>query len=167
MITNKDLVKVLAPVYNFSKITKEVLDVFSKHSNGSNQIILQTQVEGNEDWLTGVGSIEKLENKQENDYVHIQPSLRGSELEQLINQYGAYRTRIMRMPPISCYSVHRDFSVRIHIPVVSNNDSFLIWPRLQVCSRLLPGLVYWTDTTKEHTAINGGDLDRIHIVMCV
>lgn len=166
-MTKTELVKILGPANNFTKLRQEVLECFEKYSNGNNQIMLQTLQEGVEDWCTGVGSIEKLNIKQEDDYLHIQPSLKGSLIEELILGLKGYRTRIMRMKPISCYSVHKDFSPRVHIPITTNAESFMIWPIHQVTTQLKPGIIYWTDTTKSHTAINGGDTDRIHIVTCI
>jgi hypothetical protein len=50
---------------------------------------------------------------------------------------------------------------------VSNDQAWMIWPYDNYSSRLEIGHSYLTDTTKNHTFLNGSLEDRIHIVMCV
>lgn len=160
-------IKIIKEKIDFDQLKIEVLDALEKHSDGSNQIILQTLTEGVEDWNTGVGRVEELDIKMENDYVYIQPSLAGSELERIMKQYNAFRTRIMRMPAKFCYSVHKDATPRIHIPIITNTQAWMVWPYDSKTFLLRESLIYWTDTTKHHTFFNGSDEDRIHLVMCV
>lgn len=163
-----ETIRVLEVFDELEALKTEVMDIYLAHKNQENQVILQTNVEGVEDWHTGVGQVEHLENKLENDYVHIQPSLKGSLLEKYITKYGGFRTRIMGMTTKSSYSVHSDFTSRVHIPIVTNFHAWMIWPHLHKCHHLRAGVIYWTDTTKKHTAINGSLTDeRIHVVMCV
>jgi hypothetical protein len=150
------------------KLTIEVLDAFERHQDGSGQVILQTNQDGVEDWHTGVGQVEALETKMENDFVFIQPSLKGTLIEQYIKKYNGFRTRIMAMSPKSSYTVHKDYTPRVHIPIVTNPNAWMVWPNHQRCYHLRDGAVYYTDTTKPHTALNGSlDEVRIHIVMCI
>ena len=150
------------------KLITEVLDAYEKHQDGSGQVILQTNRQGVEDWHTGVGQVEALEDKTEDDFVHIQPSLQGSLIEKYIKKYKGFRARIMAMNPKSSYTVHKDFTPRVHIPIVTNQNAWMVWPNHQRCFQLKAGAVYYTDTTKHHTALNGSmDEVRIHIVMCI
>lgn len=161
------IVKLIKEQIDFEKLKLEVLDSLEKYAGEENQIILQTLQEGLEDWHTGVGKVEQLDVKMENDYFHIQPSLAGTELEKIMKRYSAFRTRIMRMPPKFCYSVHEDATPRIHIPIVTNNQAWMVWPYESKTILLREGLTYWTDTTRHHTFFNGSDDYRIHLVMCV
>jgi hypothetical protein len=73
------------------------------------------------------------------------------------------RTRIMRMTGRKCYSWHRDLGPRIHVPLITTNDNFMIVGPL--AHHLTIGLAWWVDTTKWHSAMNCSEIDRFHIVM--
>lgn len=161
-------VKIIEVVKDFKALQTEVLDLFHKYSKEENQIILQTNKEGIEDWYGGIGRVEDLESKIEDDYVHIQPSLKGSLIEKYILKYNGFRTRIMNLPPKVVYTVHADATKRIHIPIITNKHCWMIWPHNDYCIQLKEGFSYETDTTLTHTAFNGSPMShRIHIVMCV
>jgi len=157
----------LEKIENFDKLQQEVVGIIDKVGFVMNQIILQSLVEGVEEWHVGIGAIEELEEADERKYCYLNPSIEDSELGKIIKKYNGYRARIMLMPPRRCYSVHRDIGVRMHIPIVTNDQSWMVWPFDSHCVRLKPGFLYVTDTTKNHTFINGGTTDRIHVVICV
>ena len=164
------MLKILRKLENFDLLKKEVLDLTERigfQGPYKNQIICQSLNSDVEDWGTGIGRIEELEEQEERKYQYIQPSLKGTEIEKIINEFSAFRARIMVMQPKACYSVHSDPTPRIHIPIVSNSGCWMMWPTNQVCRRLPTGILYWADTTNLHTFINGGDKPRIHLVMCV
>ena len=160
------MVKLLGNVENFEQLKKEVLDLVSTRLTEDNQISLQS-LSDEDDWYCGVGMATKLKNSNETDYKFIQPSLKGSLIETVINKYGAYRARIMNLRPRSCYSLHADYSCRIHIPIVTNYQCWMTWPLTQDICHLEAGKAYWTNTRLRHTAFNGSMDNRIHIVMCV
>ena len=164
------MLKILKKVDDFELLKKEILELVNRigfQGPYKNQIICQSLTDGVEDWQTGIGRIEELEIQKEQEYKYLQPSLKGTKIENIINEFSAFRSRILVMQPRSCYSVHSDPTPRIHIPIVSNSGCWMIWPRHQKCQQLLPGLIYWTDTTHTHTFINSGDDIRIHLVVCV
>lgn len=160
-------IKLIGKVEEFDKLRTEVLDLVKERLNSNNQISLQTLENKVDDWYCSAGSLLKLENTNEKEYNQIQPSLKGTLIEQLINKYGGYRTRIMVSRPKSCYSVHFDESFRIHIPIVTNEQSWMVWPFVSKCFHLDEGNIYWTNTRNYHTVFNGSLEDRIHLVMCV
>ena len=161
------LVRPLYVVDEFELLREEVIHLIKTVQYKKNQIICQSLESDPDNWIVGVGNIEELEEKEERKYSLINSELKGSYLESLIEKHSAYRTRIMIMPPRQCYSVHADPSKRIHIPIITNNHCWMIWPRYNACHQLETTRAYITDTTCEHTFINGGVEDRIHIVMCV
>ncbi len=161
------LVRPLYFIDNFETLVQEVLNIINTVKFEKNQIICQTLNDDIDNWRSGIGRIDELEETEERKYSRINSSLKGTYLEKLITQHSAYRTRIMMMPPRQCYSVHADPSQRIHIPIVTNDQCWMIWPKFNSCNQLLTHRAYLTDTTKPHTFINGGTEDRIHIVMCV
>lgn len=161
------LLKFLSPVENFDSLLEEIHHLISTVGFEKNQIICQTLEKNCEDWLTGVGRIDELEHENEQLYKHLNPKLKNTEIEKVIEKYNAFRTRIMIMPPRRCYSIHSDPTPRLHIPIVTNDQCWMIWPSEQRCYKMVRGLVYWADTTKNHTFINGSTEDRVHLVLCV
>ena len=83
----------------------------------------------------------------------------------IISELKMYRTRVMRLRPKTCYSYHVDLTKRIHIPLITNNDCFMIIND-ELYRYPADGNYYITDTTKKHTFVNTSHDDRIHIVGC-
>ena len=76
------------------------------------------------------------------------------------------RCRVIFMPPRSTLSWHRDPEKRIHIAIKTNYGARMF---IEHTGYHIPadGNIYLTDNTKYHTAINGGEEDRIHLVATV
>jgi hypothetical protein len=157
----------LETIDDFNLLEEEVFDLINTIGENSSQIICQNLNPDEEDWSTGVGRINELEYQDEYLYKFINKSLKGTRLDHYISKHKGFRTRIMIMNPRQCYSIHADPTPRIHIPIVTDDQAWMIWPYQNVCERMKKGKVYWVDTTKHHTFINGGDTIRIHIVMGV
>ncbi len=73
------------------------------------------------------------------------------------------RMRVLSKGLYNCNSWHRDPEPRLHIPIISNPGSLFI---VNHHATHLPadGSVYFTDTRGYHTALNGGESHRVHIV---
>lgn len=89
----------------------------------------------------------------------------GNVVEFLKLRYGVYRGRFMLMRYKTCLSMHVDQSPRLHIPIITNQDSFMVVD--DVVCRLQYGKSYIVDTRLPHTAVNSGKKDRTHLVFCV
>lgn len=161
------LIHRIEPILDLKELTAQVQELVAKVGFKSNQIICQGRTTDVEDWHLGVGRIYELEHKNEDEYTNIFPSLAGTVLEKYIKRYNGFRTRIMTVPPRHCYSVHRDPSPRIHIPLITNKECWMVWPYDKENVKMPAQFSYWADTTKHHTFLNGGEEDRIHIVMCI
>lgn len=160
------LVVSLENIKDFSLLQQEVLNLVDSLAEKNLQQISCQQLEPDgDDWTAGVGKIAELDHKDEPSYKFINPKLKGSILEEYIKRYNGFRTRIMIMPPKQCYSVHFDPTPRIHIPIITNEQSWMVWPYENKCYQMKKGQVYWTDTRKYHSFFNGSDSNRIHIVM--
>jgi hypothetical protein len=141
---------------------------FEYRSDG--QISVQTNDPSTDNWFAGTGhSIEK--NKDwEQTFCHLQPSLKGTVIEDYINwlEVPVYRARIMLAREKGCYSIHRDYTPRLHLPLVTNKQcNFLFTDPLQMFHMPADGTTTWVDTTKYHTFMNGSTEKRLHLVMIV
>ena len=83
----------------------------------------------------------------------------------IMAKYGMIRTRLMASKPKTCLTIHADMSKRIHIPLMSNPECLMVIE--DRAYYLEPGKVYLTNTTLRHTALNGSQTNRLHIVGCI
>jgi len=84
-------------------------------------------------------------------------------INSILSDLKMYRTRVMNLKPKTCYTYHKDLSKRIHIPIETNKDCFVILDK-EVKHYPADGNYYVVDTTKYHTAVNASIQYRIHIV---
>ena len=101
------------------------------------------------------------------DFSEFNPKFKGTYFEhvheKLAKRFPIGRTRVLSKGLYNCNSWHRDPEPRLHIPVTTNPGSLFV---VNHHVRHLPadGSVYFTDTRGYHTALNGGDTTRVHIV---
>jgi len=106
----------------------------------------------------------------EDQFSELNPALKGTYFEHVYNELTARfpigRARILSKPQYNCNSWHRDPEPRIHVPIISNPGSVFI---VNHHATHLPadGSVYFTDTRGYHTALNGGDATRVHLVVAL
>ena len=95
------------------------------------------------------------------------PKFEGTYFEEvhreLTKRFPIGRTRILSKGLYNCNSWHRDPEPRLHIPVTTNPGSLFIVNH-HVTHLPADGSVYFTDTRGYHTALNGGETQRVHIV---
>lgn len=117
----------------------------------------------NLDPFLSVGTINKIEKYKETDFVV--PIFDIPYINSIMAELKMFRTRLMVLKPRECYSYHYDFTKRIHIPVITNENCFIVENR-QLRHLPADGNYYVVDTTKMHTALNGSrdNKDRLHIV---
>lgn len=105
---------------------------------------------------------------QDHLYAAINPELKGSYFEEVLNSipFQPCRARLMAMTRGSCYSVHRDLAERFHIAVETSPHALFIFPHHnEVFHVPEDGNLYFLNTLEEHTALNGDDRPRIHLVL--
>jgi hypothetical protein len=127
------------------------------------QISLQT-VKGETDPFVGTGRLKDLKNSERDFCVPIFDEMKYTN--SVIQDLKMYRTRVMLLPPKSCYTYHKDPSKRMHIPLITNENCFFVLDD-EVVRLLADGNHYLIDTTKKHTFVNASMEERIHIVGCV
>jgi hypothetical protein len=103
----------------------------------------------------------------ESEFTELTEAFKGTYFEtvhkELTARYSIGRVRILKKDIYNCNSWHRDPEPRLHIPIYTNPGSLFIVNHH--CTHLpADGSVYFTDTRGYHTAFNGGETPRIHLV---
>ena len=139
----------------YNNIEKDI--VWSDYT-GKKQTGLQFN-ENEDPWASAVGKSRGNEFK----YTNLNPFFKDTIFEEVINQYKLKRTRLMWTSPMTCYSMHRDSTPRVHIPLITNLDCYFVFQQ-GIVQHLPLGYVYWVDTTKKHTFMNCSEHPRLHLV---
>jgi len=103
----------------------------------------------------------------ESAFTEFVPAFQGTYLEfvhqELTRRFPVGRMRVLSKGLYNCNSWHRDPEPRIHIPIITNPGSLFVVNH-HVTHLPADGSVYFTDTRGYHTAMNGGETHRVHIV---
>ena len=106
----------------------------------------------------------------ETAYTELNPMFAGTYVEQVIDELRAIlplgRVRLLGKDPFNCNSWHRDPEPRLHIPIVTNPGALFVINH-HVTHLPADGSVYFTDTRAYHTAMNGGEEQRLSIVAAI
>jgi hypothetical protein len=164
----------LGKFQNFTNLVEEVRQLILKIDavSPSTQISLQVKDENDnspDSWFSSTGRI-RQQNRLiiEPQYKYIHPELKGGYIDQWIQSitdYRIVRTRLLKVNPRSCYSIHSDPYPRIHIPVITNPQCLICFPDQGIMEHLsADGNSYYVDTTKKHTFINCSEELRVHLV---
>lgn len=115
--------------------------------------------DGGDPWASAVGKSQG----RELTYNNLNPLFKDTIFETLISKYNLKRTRLLWVYPWACYSMHRDTTPRIHIPLITNIECYFVFKDDGVLHMPADG-VYWVDTRKRHTFMNCSDKLRLHLV---
>jgi len=140
----------------YNQIEQTIL--WTEYGHKGRQTSLQFK-EGEDPWISGLG-------KRESDelaYFNLNPFYKNTPFEKIINEYGLLRTRLMWMYPYACYSMHQDYTPRLHIPLVTNLDCYFIFKPATIV-HLEIGKIYRAETRIPHTFINCSDSPRLHLI---
>ena len=146
----------------------------------NNQIGLTHRPDAADVWHDSTGSlydrVNNVELVKESEFSELNPSTPEyliyilNELCKLQNiKIG--RARFMRLLPKTGLTVHADNSERYHLVINTNKDAFIAQTMnnggiAAVCYHIpADGYFYKVDTTKRHFVYNGGQVDRIHLVV--
>jgi hypothetical protein len=152
-----------------------------------NQIGLRHRLGAKNIWTDAVGSLYdrekevKLSTEDEFTEWSIDDTwyVRGA-IERLQEQVGNIgRVRFMRLLPKTGLSVHRDDEVRYHLVLKTNPKAYIARasnfvierhssePVVSTCYHIPLDSHWWkVDTREVHWVYNGGDEERIHLVVC-
>jgi hypothetical protein len=124
------------------------------------QCAVQYNPEDPDMWMSGVG---RLTVPDERVYSKLNPLFEGTLIGKLVQQYSMFRARLMWVGPKTCYSMHKDKTRRIHIPIITNPASYLVladFPPVHIFA----GYAWGVDTRLYHTVMNCSDEPRLHLV---
>jgi hypothetical protein len=164
-----DTVQRLPLRYDVQRLWTECVDIIGKYGWGDGQICLTHRFETTdpvERMFDGAGSLKEREFK-EADFCVFNREFDGSYLEEVLNSipYLMGRFRLLRVKSRSCYSVHADQTMRLHMPLITNPHAYFIFPGKNIIAHLpANGHMFLTNTRLRHTAVNAGSEDRIHLV---
>jgi hypothetical protein len=84
--------------------------------------------------------------------------------QNIVSKWETGRCRLLWNAPRRCLSWHKDTEPRLHLAIVTNPGARMI---IKKESRHIPanGKVWYTQTTRFHNICNGGNTDRIHLVI--
>jgi hypothetical protein len=134
------------------------------------QLAIQTDDDSATDWTRGIGKSTAKTPEWEHRFSKLQPVLKDSVVADYLDwlEVPVYRTRIMVSRPKSCYSIHRDYSPRLHLPLITNKQCYFVFKDpAEFIHMPADGQTYWVDTRSDHTFMNGSIENRLHLVMIV
>jgi hypothetical protein len=106
----------------------------------------------------------------ETAYTEIAPAFAGTYVEEVVRDLQELlpigRVRLLGKDPFNCNSWHRDPEPRLHIPIITNPGALFVINH-HVTHLPADGSVYFTDTRAYHTAMNGGEHQRLSIVAAI
>ena len=121
-------------------------------------------------WLREAASYEEVAREEfvdEAAFTELDPFYQNTYFEhihtELTKRFRIGRMRILSKSVYNCNSWHRDPEPRLHIPIITNPGALFIVNH-HVTHLPADGSVYFTDTRGYHTALNGGETERVHIV---
>ena len=145
---------------------KEILNEYLKLENDIvwNDFVKSKQsglqyIENGDPWLSATGK----SNGKDLNFDILNEFFKDTIFEEIIKKYNLKRTRLMWINPGCCYSMHKDLTPRVHIPLITNNQCFMVF-KSGIVKYLPPGRVYWTDTRFEHTSMNCSETPRLHLI---
>ena len=104
------------------------------------------------------------------EFSEFNPAFKGTYFQhvhtELTKRFPIGRTRVLSKGLYNCNSWHRDPEPRLHIPIVTNPGALFVINH-HVTHLPADGSVYFTDTRAYHTAMNGGEEQRLSIVAAI
>lgn len=155
ILTSYNIEPLLISYYNIEK------DLVWTDYGNKKQVGLQFK-DLEDPWASAVGT----SKGNELTYTNLNSIFKDTVFEELINKYNLFRTRLMWVSPMTCYSMHKDSTPRIHIPMITNPECYFVFKQ-GIIQHMPVGSVYWTNTVNLHTFMNCSDKPRLHLIGAV
>lgn len=118
--------------------------------------------------LDGLESLKWYGNNcSETDFNVVHETFKNTEYERIITDFKLVRSRLMILVQSTNYSLHRDHSCRLHIPIKTNSNCLFFFPEHNKHFHLEEGKIYKVNTKENHTFINLSGEPRIHFIGCM
>ena len=109
------------------------------------------------------------EGLKEEDFTEVCTQFKGTIFEEAYNmlneKFVLGRVRVMTLDSKRCLTWHKDTSPRIHYPMITDIGNLMI---IENEVKHLHKHTWWlTDTTQNHTALNGDTKSRTHLVAVI
>ena len=116
------LIEKLTKQYDLERIILEYNNIMKLDLHWHSDTQLAIQHSGDGSYTASCGSLyydfEKGEHKKviipERKYTYINSAFEGTIFEEIIKEHGGYRARLLIRNPMSLYSIHADYSHRMH-----------------------------------------------------
>lgn len=160
--------------FDLAKARLDTLKVLEEYEAPGGQIALTHRPDAvtSKDKLYGAtGSLYDFENDEftdtEQSFTVFNDAFKDTYLYEIYKSFPSIgRFRIMVMDGPKAYTVHRDFTKRIHLVLFSDPRCYFVFPDVSRIEHLPPSeSPYMVDTTQTHTFLNGSRERRIHLVM--
>lgn len=102
-------------------------------------------------------------NPPDSSYNILNSFFKNTYFEQLVNNFNMFRTRLIWLGSNTCYWFHKDKFPRVHFPIFTNEHAYFVFKNGSI-EHLKVGYAYLVDTRLEHSAMNGADVPRLHLV---
>lgn len=132
--------------------------VWTEYNHKGKQAGIQYRA-GDDPWNSAVGT----RKGNEMAYAILNSAFTNTIFDELINEYNLKRSRLMWVYPFACYSMHRDQTARIHIPLITNSECYFVFKNNSVYNLPL-GNAYIVNTRQYHTFMNCSAQPRLHLV---
>jgi hypothetical protein len=180
VIYNDDIYPIDGISFDIEKLQEQLREIQLTHpfSGEFKNCISLTQVPGNSAdprgifWIRGDSGreLQREEHVDESKYTHLYDNFKSTYFKEvydtLSSKFHLGRVRILKLEARGCLSYHRDPETRVHIPLITNPGALMVVDQFAV-NLPADGRVYFTNTLKYHSVLNGGETERIHLVATV
>jgi len=166
---------------DLEQVRKDLDTILIKADLGvENQIGLTYRPNATDRWKDSTGSlydrvnnVELIKESEFTEFNNETPEYTANLLKKFSQEHGFEigRARFMRLPPKTGLTVHADNTVRYHLVIYTNENAFIAHIMKQanisaVCFHIPANQTFYkVDTTRKHFVYNGGQHDRIHLVI--
>lgn len=177
---NADIYPLKGLQFNIKRLQGDLATIRSSHpfGGGYKNCISLTSIPGKAEdprgifWIPKEGGLEEQREHHvdEAQYTLFNPHLENTYFKEvydkLATKFNLGRVRVLKLEARTCLSYHRDPEPRVHIPLLTNPGALMIIDQFAV-NLPADGSVYFTNTMKYHSVLNGGESERIHLVATV
>lgn len=156
--------------FDLTELKEEIQEITKYRSDAKNtinwtQFSLQTDSSDKKGIKHSQESVGKAMNEDwEQSFTH--PLFDAPIINSFIEHFKLHRTRLMIQEPRSVLTYHKDWTQRIHLPIDTHEDCMMLLR--EKAYHLEEGKIYFTNTTRRHTAFNcHNTIRRLHIVGCL